>query len=62
MIRDNLLLEEELDRVRDGLKNPKGANPIGTNPILYVSRKFAFDECQVKSKHWHEGEDNANGT
>ena len=50
MVRDDLLLEEQLNRVRDGLKNPKRANTIGANAILNVGRELAFDESQVESK------------
>ena len=59
-VRDDVLLEEELDAVRDGLKEPEGAHALRSDPVLHVADHLPLHPYDEGNAEQHESEDDQN--
>ena len=62
VIRNHLLFQKELDRIRNRLKQSKRPNSIWPKTNLNISSELPLDEGHVQSQHWHKGEDHTDGS
>src|SRR5436309_11884531 len=53
---DEVLLEEELDTVRDGLQESEGADPLGSDPVLHVADHFPLHPHDERNPEQYESQ------
>ncbi len=57
LVGDQVLLEEELDPVGQGLGDPEGAGPVGPDPALHVRDDLALEPDHQHDRHHQGAED-----